>query len=340
LWAWLLLALVVSRPSIEAASGRGTRVADSTHARLPKLPLASQNQGPEERTLAELCVIIESAARAAGAALMGVVNVTPDSFFDGGRFVDDAAARAHIDALLDAGAFIIDVGGESSRPGAAVIAPHEQIRRIGPAVEHAVGRGALVSIDTTSPEVADFALGRGARIVNDVSCLADVELARVAGRHGAAIIVTHARGPMAKMAGFSRWPESDYGDVVRDVKAEWSAARDRATAAGVRPENVFCDPGLGFSKSARHSLELLGRLDELAGLGALLVVGPGRKSFISAVDPSPPGERLGGTIAACVLAVQRGAHVLRVHDVREVRQALAVVRSASQNASTETARAP
>ena len=288
--------------------------------------------------MAELCAIIESAVRAHGAALMGVVNVTPDSFFDGGRFVDDGAARSRVDALLDAGATVIDVGGESSRPGAPTIPAEEQIRRVGPAIEHAVGRGAVVSIDTTSPEVADFALSRGARVVNDVSCLSDIDLARVTSRHGAAIVVTHARGPMAKMAGFSRWPESDYGDVIADVRAEWSAARERAVAAGVRRENVFCDPGLGFSKSARHSLELLGRLGELRATGAILVVGPGRKSFISSVDPSPPGERLGGTIAACVLAVQRGAQVLRVHDVREVRQALAVVRSASPSGSTEAAR--
>jgi dihydropteroate synthase len=261
---------------------------------------------------------------------MGVVNVTPDSFFDGGRLAEQGAVSSHIDALLAGGAHIIDVGGESTRPGAPPVAADEQIRRIGPAVDYAVSRGALVSVDTTSPEVADFALAQGARVVNDVSCLADVELAGVTARYQAAIIVTHSRGPMVKMAGFSRWPEDDYADVVRDVQAEWCAARDRAVARGVRPEYVLCDPGLGFSKSARHSLELLGRLDELGDgiAGARLVVGPGRKSFISAVDPSPPAERLGGTIAASIIAVQRGAQVLRVHDVREVRQALAVIRSA------------
>ncbi|HVW28157.1 MAG TPA: dihydropteroate synthase [Polyangiaceae bacterium] len=279
--------------------------------------------------MAELCAIIESTARAEGAALMGVVNVTPDSFSDGGRFLEASAAKSHVDGLLAAGALIIDVGGESSRPGAEPVAPVEQIRRVGPALDHAVRRGALVSIDTTSPEVAEFALRRGARIVNDISCLADPELARITARYDAAIVVTHSRGPMAKMAGFSRWPEGDYGDVVEDVKAEWSAVRDRAIAQGVRPEYVFCDPGFGFSKSARHTLELLGRLRELGAMGALLVVGPGRKSFISAVDPSGPGDRLGGTIAASILAAQRGAHVLRVHDVREVRQALAVMRSAT-----------
>jgi len=139
------------------------------------------------------------------------------------------------------------------------------------------------------------------------------------------------------MAGFSRWPEGDYGDVVADVKAEWGAARDCAVTMGVRPEHVFCDPGFGFSKSARHTLELLRRLPELSATGVILVVGPGRKSFISAVDPSGPGDRLGGTIAACILAAQRGAHVLRVHDVREVRQALAIMRSATSSQATELA---
>jgi dihydropteroate synthase len=287
--------------------------------------------------VAELCAIIESAARTEGAALMAVVNVTPDSFSDGGRYLEASAAAEHIDALLSSGATIIDIGGESSRPGAEPVAPNEQIRRVGPALDHAVRRGALVSIDTTSPEVAEFALRRGARIVNDVSCLADPDLAAVTGRHGGAIVVTHSRGPMTKMAGFSRWPETDYRDVVADVKTEWGAARDLAVAQGVRPEQVFCDPGFGFSKSARHTLELLRRLGELRATGALLVVGPGRKSFISAVDPSGPGDRLGGTIAACILAVQRGAQVLRVHDVREVRQALAVLRSATSPATMELA---
>jgi dihydropteroate synthase len=279
--------------------------------------------------VAELCAVIESAVRTRGAALMGVVNVTPDSFFDGGSYVDAEAAEARVDSLIEAGATIIDVGGESTRPGAPPIDTDEQLRRIGPAVVYAVKQGALVSVDTTDPGVAECALGQwGARIINDVSCLGNVELARVAKRHDAAIIVTHSRGPMDKMAGFSQWPEDDYADVVTDVLTEWTRARDRATVAGVRARYVFCDPGFGFSKSARQSLELLSRLDELSASGAVLVVGPGRKSFISAVDPSPPGERLGGTIAACILAVQRGAHVLRVHDVREVRQALAVMRSA------------
>jgi len=277
--------------------------------------------------LAELCARIESVATLQGAAIMGVVNTTPDSFFDGGRYADRVSAEARVDAVLDAGAAVVDIGGESSRPGAPLVPPLEQIARIAPALARAVLRGALVSIDTTSPEVAHFALERGARIVNDVSCLGNEELGRVAARFDAALVLTHARGPMSRMSGFSEWPDADYGDVVVDVRREWEAARDRAVALGVRPEHVWMDPGLGFSKNARHSLELLGRLDELAPVSPVLVVGPGRKSFISAVDPSSPAERLGGTVAACLIAAERGARLLRVHDVREVRQALAVSRA-------------
>jgi dihydropteroate synthase len=232
-----------------------------------------------------------------------------------------------VDAVIAAGALIVDVGGESTRPGAVAVSAAEQIERIGAAIAHAASLGALVSVDTTSPEVADFALRRGARIVNDVSCLGDPELASVAARHEAALIVSHARGPQEKMPGFSQWSDTDYGDVVAEVKSELTAAAKVSVGRGVRPDHVWLDPGLGFSKNARQSLELLRRLDELTHDAGVVVVGPGRKSFIASVDPSPPEDRLGGTIAASLLAAARGASVLRVHDVKEVRQALAVARA-------------
>jgi dihydropteroate synthase len=257
---------------------------------------------------------------------MGVLNATPDSFSDGGRYYQAEAARAHVDRLLDEGADLIDVGGESSRPGAEPVAAEEQIRRIGPALAHAVERGALVSIDTTSPEVAEHALRHGARVVNDVSCLANPELATVTARHGAVLILMHSREPMSTLRGFSCYPDDAYGDVVADVAAEWRGARDRALERGMPEDDVWLDPGLGFAKNARHSFELLRRLSELVAQGAPVVVGPSRKSFISAVDESPPSERLGGTIAACLHAARAGAQVLRVHDVAPVRQALAVAR--------------
>jgi dihydropteroate synthase len=283
--------------------------------------------------------IIESAVRARGAALMGVVNTTPDSFYDGGRYTGDEAARARVDELIQANTTILDIGAESSRPGSAPVPAAEQIARMTTALEYAVSRGALVSVDTTDPEVADHALGKGARIVNDVSCLANDELASVAARHGAALVLMHSRGPMQKMAGFSQWPDRAYGDVVEDVLAEWAAARDRAVRKGLEREAVWMDPGLGFSKNARHSLELLSRLSELRGRARFLVVGPGRKSFIASVDPSPPSERLGGTVAACLAAVERGAEILRVHDVREVSQALLIRLAVADAPNAEASRA-
>ncbi len=257
---------------------------------------------------------------------MGVLNVTPDSFYDGGRYSDEASAARQVETLVAEGADIIDIGGESSRPGSAPVPAEEQVARIEPAVRRAVEAGVKVSIDTTSPEVADRMLGLGAHVVNDVSCLSDPELARVTARYQADLVLMHARGSMADMKGFSVYAEDAYGDVVADVLREWRSARDRAIEAGLAREQVWLDPGIGFAKNARQSWELLRRLPELVAEGVPVVVGPSRKSFIGALDGSPPEGRLGGTVAACLLAVQRGAHVLRVHDVAAVRQALRVKR--------------
>jgi dihydropteroate synthase len=272
---------------------------------------------------------VAAALQRRGAALMGILNVTPDSFSDGGAHLPAEAARARIDALLAEGADLLDIGGESSRPGSEPVPAPVQIERIEPAVRHALARGAVVSVDTASPEVANFVLELGAHAINDVSCLNDVELGAVAARHEAVLIVMHSRGPMSQMSGFSEYPDAGYRDVVGDVLAEWRSARDRAVAAGMPGEHVWLDPGLGFAKNARHSCELLARAAELSGEGVPVVLGPSRKSFLAAADGAPPGERLGGTIAACLLAVERGASVLRVHDVFAVRQALDVARAAS-----------
>ncbi len=259
---------------------------------------------------------------------MGVLNVTPDSFFDGGRYVEAEAARQRVDRLLAEGAVIVDIGAESSRPGAVAVPAALQIDRLSAGLKYAVSRGAIVSIDTTSPEVADHALRLGARMLNDVSCLADAELAGVAARHGATLVLMHARGPIGGMQGFSAYPDAGYTDVVSEVRSEWRAARDRATARGLAPSDVWFDPGIGFAKNARQSFELLGRLRELTDEGVPVVVGPSRKSFIAAVDGAKADERIGGTIAACLLAAERGARVLRVHDVMAVGQALGVARLA------------
>jgi dihydropteroate synthase len=256
---------------------------------------------------------------------MGVLNTTPDSFSDGGLYLDPAAAKRRVDELLDAGADIIDVGGESTRPRAPAVSADDQIARIRHALVYAAReRRALVSVDTTNPEVAAFALAHGASIVNDVSCLANDELAVVAQGAGAALVIMHARGAMSEMRGFSDAPGDAYGDVVEDVGREWSSARDRAVARGLDPADIVFDPGLGYMKNAAHSIELIRRLDEFAALGAAVSVGPSRKSFIAksvALD-APANARLGGTIAACLACAQRGAAILRVHDVFEVKQAL------------------
>jgi dihydropteroate synthase len=274
--------------------------------------------------------LLEPVWHARGAALMGVLNVTPDSFFDGGRYLRETSATSRLDQLSADGAEIIDIGGESSRPGSEKVPAEEQIRRIEPAVRHAVKAGrVLVSVDTTLPEVADRMLGLGAHLVNDVSCLSDPELARVAARHDAVLILMHSRGPMSKMAGFSKYPEDGYGDVVEDVRAEWREARKLALECGMPESKVWLDPGIGFAKNARQSFEILRRLAEFSDEGVPVVFGASRKSFIAAVDDAPAERRLGGTIAACLLAAERGARVLRIHDVAEVRQALAVARAAA-----------
>lgn len=262
------------------------------------------------------------------AMLMGILNRTPDSFSDGGRFVDDGAAVAHIEAMISEGATIIDVGAESTRPGSAPIDDAEQLARLGGAVRAAAERGVLVSIDTTSCAVAEKALRDGARIVNSASLEPAAELGALAASHGAALVLMHSRGAMGAMPGFSVYADDAYGDVVADVAREWSAAAERALRAGLPHDHLVLDPGLGFCKNARHSLALCARIDELCALGFPVLVGPSRKSFVTRVagetPPAPPDRRLGGSLAAAIACVERGASIVRTHDVAETRQALAV----------------
>jgi len=253
---------------------------------------------------------------------MGIVNVTPDSFFDGGEYVELETQQRRIDKLLAEGADILDIGAESTRPGAEPVDPDVQIARAETALIHAVRSGAMVSIDTTSPKVARWALEQGAHMVNDVSCLADPDLAAAAAERSAALLIMHSRYPAVGVVGPSAYPEEGYDDVVLDVTREWEAARQRALGEGVERGQIFFDPGFGFHKSGRHSLELLRRLSEFSRLDAAICVGASRKSFIGLLDGSSPKDRLGGTIAACLSAVAAGARIVRVHDVAEVRQAL------------------
>jgi dihydropteroate synthase len=259
---------------------------------------------------------------------MGVCNVTPDSFSDGGRYLQEEAARARVDELLSEGADLVDVGGESTRPGAAPVAAREQLARVLEVVRYAVERGGCVSIDTTSPEVASACLEAGASAVNDVSCLRDVDLASVVAASGAALVLMHARGTQQDMRGFGAYPDDAYGDVVADVRGEWLAASERARAAGLGAEALVMDPGLGFAKNARQSLELLRRLGDLTQtLPFPVAVGASRKSFLTCVDREARAEaRVGASLAAALAAARRGAAVLRVHDVRATAQALDLTR--------------
>ncbi len=259
--------------------------------------------------------------------VVGVVNVTPDSFSDGGRYLAPEAARARIDRLVEEGADVIEVGGESTRPagsaygaGYAPVTADEQIARTAPAIAHAALRDVKVAIDTTLPAVARAAIDSGATIVNDVSCLADAELARVCAERGAWLVLMHSR-PGAS---------STYDSLVDDIAREWSGARDRAVELGVSPEKIVMDPGVGFGKAGDDNLRVLAKLSLFHALGHPLYVGASRKAFIGVCEErdrlpkSAPDERLGGTIAACLSAARSGAAVLRVHDVRALRQALAV----------------
>ncbi len=282
--------------------------------------------------LARFIEAVRAARERGGVALMGVCNVTPDSFSDGGLYLTPELAFRRIDALVAEGADVVDVGGESTRPGAPRVAPSVQLERVLEVVSYAKER-VVVSVDTTSAEVAEACLRAGAHAVNDVSLLSEPGLADVVARHGAALVLSHARGFQAGMAGFGRWPESDYVDVISEVVAEWSAAAAEAERRGVPREALVMDPGLGFSKSARHSLALLrgvARLAELAS--APVLVGASRKSFLTLADPGagPPG-RLGASLAAALHAARCGASLLRVHDVRATRQALSLAQLLSQD---------
>jgi dihydropteroate synthase len=265
-----------------------------------------------------------------GALVMGVCNRTPDSFSDGALCLDDAAADKHVRRLVTEGAQIIDIGAESTRPGAESVDAAEQIRRIGLSIRNARAYGVLVSIDTTSPAVAAWALAEGANIVNTVSLEPAEELGALAARSGASLVLTHARGSMTAMQGFSVYEAAAYGDVVADVAREWTAAANLAIAAGLPREDILLDPGLGFTKNAQHSIELCRRLGELCALGFPILVGPSRKSFLARIAArddaplAPPTERIGGTIAALLACVRRGAAIVRMHDVHAAVQALAV----------------
>ncbi|MCY7401521.1 MAG: dihydropteroate synthase [Nocardioides sp.] len=262
---------------------------------------------------------------------MGIVNVTPDSFSDGGLHASTETAVAHGLALLEQGADIIDIGGESTRPGATRPLVAEELDRVVPVIRELATAGAVVSVDTMRSEVATAALEAGARIVNDVSGgLADARMLEVVADAGAHYVAMHWRGHSDRMTELTDYPDG----VVETVRRELGARRDACEAAGIGRDRLVLDPGLGFAKLAAHNWELLSCLDVLDGLGCPLLVGASRKSFLGALlardgEPRPVDEREHAHVALVALLAQRGVAVLRVHDVAATADALRVVAAMS-----------
>jgi len=252
--------------------------------------------------------------------LMGIVNVTPDSFSDGGLFLAPERAIAHARQLVADGAELLDVGGESTRPGARAVSAEEELARVAPVLAGLDGVDATISIDTSKTAVAEAALDAGAEIVNDVTALRhEPALAGLCAARECGVVLMHMQGTPRTMQ-----ESPTYDDVVDDVKAFLAERIEYAMGEGIAEERIWIDPGIGFGKTVRHNLDLLRRLGELRELGRPIVVGTSRKRFIGTLTGREVNDRLGGTIASNVLALRSGADVLRVHDVAEVREAVRV----------------
>jgi dihydropteroate synthase len=264
-------------------------------------------------------------------SLMGVVNVTPDSFSDGGLFLDADAAVAQGRRLLEEGADILDVGGESTRPGAEPVSEAEELRRVLPVVERLASDGARISIDTAKAGVASQALDAGAEIVNDVTAFrTSPELAALVAERGAGCVLMHMLGEPRTMQQDPR-----YHDVVSEVRSFLEERLAFAVDEGVPEERVWLDPGIGFGKTLEHNLELIRRLDEIVAIGPPVVIGTSRKSFLGKLTGRSERERVAGTVATNVMALERGASVFRVHDVAQARDALTVAAATLRTARKE-----
>jgi dihydropteroate synthase len=267
--------------------------------------------------------------------VMGILNVTPDSFSDGGAFLDDPeVAREHAAAMLEAGAAIVDIGGESTRPGAAAVWEGDEIKRVVPAVEHCVAMGAAVSIDTRRPAVMEAALAAGAHLINDVSALRhDPRSLESAAASGVPVILMHAPGE-----GDDLHLGGVYRDAVFEVFDWLRAARDRAIAGGIARERIILDPGIGFGKTMAENLALLNALPLFHALGQPLLLGASRKRLIGALsNEAPAHKRLGGSLALAMAGMQAGFQLLRVHDVHDTVQARNVWRGQRDAALTDFA---
>ena len=263
-------------------------------------------------------------------AIMGVVNITKDSFYAASRFPDVNAATAEALRLAEAGADILDIGGESTRPGARPVSTQEELDRVLPVLEHLRSQtDRMLSVDTRKAEVAEGALANGADIVNDITALGgDLRMAEVAASAGAGVILMHMRGRPETMQS-----EPRYDDVVAEVKASLRRAVARAERAGIASDAILVDPGIGFGKTVSHNLRLLNELATLTGLGKPILVGTSRKGFIGKLLSSEAEARIFGTAASVAAAILRGASIVRVHDVSEMRD-VATVADAIRNASS------
>ena len=251
---------------------------------------------------------------------MGVVNVTPDSFSDGGRYLDPAAAVAHARSLVDQGADIVDVGAESSRPGAQGVSADEELSRLVPVLEGLSDLPVPVSVDTAKPEVMHAALRAGASMINDITAFTAPGALDVVAPTGAAICLMHMQGEPRTMQ-----QAPSYRDVVSEVAAFLEERVAAAERAGIARERMVVDPGFGFGKTVAHNFELLRNLERIAGLGLPVLAGWSRKSTLGAITGRPADDRLAASLAAALLAVERGARIVRVHDVAATRDALKVL---------------
>jgi dihydropteroate synthase len=288
-------------------------------------PSATRNAGPWNLPLPRGRSLPLTAGRP---RVMGVLNLTPDSFSDGGRWTSAGPAVEHALSMLEAGASLVDLGAESTRPGGGVygagasdVPAEEELHRLLPVLERLRAEtDAPLSVDTRKAEVARRALSAGADLVNDVSALGDPGMAEVVAEAGCPVVLMHSRGEISTMQ-----REIRFGDLLAEVKGELAAAVARAEAAGIARDRIVIDPGIGFGKTAEQNLALVGSLPHLAELGLPILLGASRKSFLGAVDGAPPGERLPGSLAAAARGADGGAAIVRVHDVAETAAFLAVL---------------
>ncbi|MBP6361897.1 MAG: dihydropteroate synthase [Novosphingobium sp.] len=309
---------LIGRKDGKVASRRRYSVPE-LRAALPGLPEAVQQQW---ENLQRVHVPLQLGARTVRLdqpQVMGILNVTPDSFSDGGQFMDNPeVAHAHAAAMVEAGAAIVDVGGESTRPGAAAVWEGDELKRVIPAIERLAAMGAAISTDTRRPAVMEAALTAGAHLINDVSALRhDPRSLEFAARAGVPVVLMHAPGE-----GEDLHADAKYGDVVLDVFDWLAARRDAALAAGIPREKILLDPGVGFGKSVADNLALLNALPLFHALGQPLLLGVSRKRMIGALsNEAPAHQRLGGSVALAMKAMEAGVQLLRVHDVAETVQA-------------------